>query len=291
MVDIIGRIRAAQPTLRPAERRVAAAVLKDPESASIATVAGLADEADVSQASVVRFARALGFDGLPDLRVALTQDLTRRAMELERSSVAHGRIDPADTLADVVAKLAFHEARSIEQTGRLIDHQVLGEVADAIASGRPTVSLGVGASALAASDLNQKLQRIGLVSSFSPDTHMQLTHAALAGGQAVVIAFSFGGRTTEVHRALVLAGERGALTVAVAGSGLSPIAEAAEKVLLISAREAELRVGALASRTAQLAVVDFLFVLVAQRLGSTLDPLLERTRDAVRPQHMPGTRD
>lgn len=285
-MDVIGRIRAARASLRPAEQRVATAVLADPAGAVAATVSSLAERAEVSQATVVRFARALGFDGLPDLRIALTQDLARLDLELERSSIAHGRIDPSDDLADVVAKLAFHEARSIEQTGRLIDHDGLGVLADAVASGRPVVAFGVGASGLAATDLTQKLQRIGLVSVFSADTHLQLVHAALATPDAVAIAFSYGGRTAEVHRALTIAKQRGALTVAVTGSPMSPVAEVADIVLLTAARESEMRAGALSSRMAQFAVVDFLFVLVAQRLGGAVEEMLERTRHAVQTQRL-----
>ena len=285
-MDILGRISATKEHLRPAEQAVAAAILADPEAASSATVASLAAEAAVSQASVVRLAHSLGFTGFPDPRVSLTQELTRRTLEREQSGLSHGRIDGRDEPGEVIGKLAFHEARTLEQTGRLIDVDGLVQVADAIAEGRPTLLLGVGASALAASDLNQKLQRIGLVSVFSTDTHMQLSLAALADPASVVIAFSFSGRTAEVHRGMELARQHGSLLVAVTGDPESPIGRAADVVLAISAREDELRVAALASRMAQLAVVDFLFVLTAQRRGSDLDALLSQTREAVRGQRL-----
>ena len=201
-MDILGRISTTKEHLRPAEQAVATAILADPDAASAATVASLAREAKVSQASVVRLAHSLGFSGFPDLRVSLTQELTRRTLEREQSGLSHGRLDGDDSPGDLIGKLAFHEARTIEQTGRLIDEVGLVRVADAIAEGRPTLLLGVGASALAASDLNQKLQRIGLVSVFSTDTHMQLSLAALAAPASVVIAFSFSGRTAEVHRGI-----------------------------------------------------------------------------------------
>ncbi len=285
-MDILCRISTTKEHLRPAEQAVATAILADPDAASAATVASLAREAKVSQASVVRLAHSLGFSGFPDLRVSLTQELTRRTLEREQSGLSHGRLDGDDSPGDLIGKLAFHEARTIEQTGRLIDEEGLVRVADAIAEGRPTLLLGVGASALAASDLNQKLQRIGLVSVFSTDTHMQLSLAALAAPASVVIAFSFSGRTAEVHRGMELARQQGSLLVAVTGDPESPIGRAADLVLAISAREDELRVGALASRMAQLAVVDFLFVLTAQRRGRDLDALLTQTRDAVRGQRL-----
>ena len=109
-------------------------MLADPQAALMATTGSLAEGAGVSQASVVRFCRALGYAGLPDLRLALAQELSRRDLEHERSGVAHGRIDASDSLADLAAKIAFHEARSIEQTARRLDLNVLEEGARAPAS-------------------------------------------------------------------------------------------------------------------------------------------------------------
>lgn len=285
MDDVIDRIRRAVHTLRPAEARVARAVLDDPDAALTSTVASLAANAEASQASVVRFARALGFSGLPELRIALARELSRRQVELERSDIAEGQINSTDSLADVVTKLAFHEARSIEQTARLIDHAELDTVAHAIAEANQTCAIGVGASGLAAGDLAQKLQRIGLMCQYSPDTHVQLTQAALASPDSVLVAFSFGGSTVEVYRSVKLARARGALTVAVTNAPESPVAKAADVVLLTSAREAQLRAAALASRMAQLAVVDFLFVRVAQLRFDDLESALEATRVAVLEQH------
>ncbi len=285
MDGVIDHIRTVATGLRPAEAKVASAVIGDPESMLDATVATVAATAGTSQASVVRFARAAGFGGFPELRIALAQELSRRQVELEQSNIAEGEINDSDGLADVVTKLAFHEARSIEQTARLIDLDALDSVARAIAEGRPCHTFGVGASGLAAGDLCQKLQRIGLVCQYSPDTHIQLTHGALATPRTVAIAFSFGGRTVEVHRALTLAQRRGALGIAVTNAPESPIGKAADYVLLTVAREAQLRAAALASRMTQLAVVDFLFVRVAQLRFNDVESALALTREAVLPQH------
>mgnify|MGYP003376364877 CR=1 FL=1 len=279
--DVIETIRSMQAVLSTAEASVARTVLDDPESAIAATVAQLADRAGVSQASVVRFSRALGFDGVPALRLELAQELSRRALELERSDIAEGAINASDSLADVVNKLAFHEARSIEQTARLIDLDALDKVAAAIATAHHTSCYGVGASGLAAADLAQKLQRIGLMCLESLDTHVQLVHAALAGPGSVAVAFSFSGRTAEVHHALSIAKKAGALTVAVTNDRDSPVGKVADLVLMTSAREAQLRAAALASRMAQLAVVDFLFVRVAQLRFDDVEAALDATRAAV----------
>ena len=287
--DVIEMIRSMQSESSLAEGRVAATVLADPQFTIAATVAELATRAQVSQASVVRFSRALGFDGVPALRLELAQELSRRALELERSDIAEGEINAADTVADVVSKIAFHEARSIEQTARLIDLAALDRVAGAIADAHHTRVYGVGASGLAAADLAQKLQRIGLMCLGSQDTHVQLVNAALAGPESVAVAFSFSGRTAEVHNALSIAKRGGALTVAVTNDRDSPIGKVADVVLMTSAREAQLRAAALASRMAQLAVVDFLFVRIAQLRFDDVETALEATRAAVTSQRLnPG---
>jgi DNA-binding MurR/RpiR family transcriptional regulator len=288
-MDVLESIRTALPRLRPAEAKVGRQVLADPEAVLEFTVASLARRAGVSQASVVRFTHALGLNGLPALRIELAQELSRRAVEFERSNIAQGQINPSDTVAEVVAKLAFHEARSIEQTARGLDLEALERVAQAIAAGHHVVTFGVGASGLAAADLAQKLQRIGLMCLSSHDTHVQLVHAALADPDTTAVAFSFGGRTVEVLRAQQIARQAGALTVAVTNDPESPVAQASELVLRTSAREAAMRAAALASRMAQLAVVDFLFVRVAQLRFDDLGTALRATFEAVGEQHLPQT--
>ncbi|GEB95808.1 MurR/RpiR family transcriptional regulator [Microbacterium lacticum] len=285
--DVIEAIHTVIARLRPAEAAVATVVLRDPDSVVDTTVVELAERAGVSQASVVRFAKTLGYTGFPALRLQLAQELSRHAADLERSDIAEGRLNPSDSLADMVSKVAFHEARTIEQTARLLDLEALEQTAQRISAGARVVAFGVGASALAASDLAQKLQRIGLNCLTSPDIHMQLVHAALADEHTVVVAFSFSGGTRDVVHAVEVATRTGALTVAVTGDGESALAGACDLFLRTPARETTLRAAALASRMAQLAVVDFLFLRVGQLRFDNLDAALDATRDAVRPQHLP----
>lgn len=285
---VIERIRRARPGMSSTEEALAATLLEQPEGVLSATAASLARQAGVSQASVVRFARSLGYRGLPDLRLALARDLSRSSLEHERAGVAQGQIDAGDSLEDLAAKIAFHEARSIEQTVAGLDLEALDRLAARVAGRSPVTTLGVGASGLVAQDLSQKLQRIGVPCQFSADTHVQLVHAALLGEGDTAIGFSFSGRTTEVLRAMDLARGRGALTVAVVGDPGSPVARTADVVLETRARETELRAAALASRMAQLAVVDVLFARTAQLRHDDLGAALERTRAAVAGQRVGG---
>ncbi len=285
--DVLEAIRTTLPRLRPAEEQIGRIVLDDPAFAVSATVMALAERAAVSQASVVRFAKSLGFAGYPSFRVELAREVSRRAVELERSNIAEGELNPSDSPAEMVAKVAFHEARTIEQTGRLLDLEALERIATTIAESERIIIFGVGASGLAAADFAQKLQRIGILCLSAHDTHVQLVHAALADEHTTAIAFSFSGGTIDVLRALEIASRAGAFTVAITNDTESPLAHAASATLRTPAREATLRAAALASRMAQLAVADFIFIRVAQLRFTDLDAALSATRAAVDTQHLP----
>jgi DNA-binding MurR/RpiR family transcriptional regulator len=76
---VAGRAGAALSTLSKAERRVGRALLADYPSAGLASAARLAERAEVSPPTVLRFAQSLGFDGFTDLQVALRAELSARS--------------------------------------------------------------------------------------------------------------------------------------------------------------------------------------------------------------------
>ncbi|BCY25154.1 HTH-type transcriptional regulator [Cutibacterium modestum 30N] len=118
---------------------------------------------------------------------------------------------------------------------------------------------------------------------------MQLVHAALCTHACVALGISFSGNTQEVVEALTVAREHGATTVAMTGLLDSPVGRLADHVLVTSARETQVRAGAMSSRMSQLAVVDFLFARVAQLCMDDLETLLTSTRTAVSTHRKPLT--
>jgi DNA-binding MurR/RpiR family transcriptional regulator len=76
---VAARAGAALSTLSKAERRVGRALLADYPSAGLASAARLAERAEVSPPTVLRFAQSLGFDGFTDLQVALRAELSARS--------------------------------------------------------------------------------------------------------------------------------------------------------------------------------------------------------------------
>ena len=283
---VLVRIRGALPGLQPAEQRVAAAVLDDPAAASGLSVQALAAQASTSTATVLRFCRAVGTEGYPQLRLALAGAAAAEAA-LDPSRPV-GDIDAADSLDQVIAKIVHNEARALTETGAQLDRFALRTAVDAIAGARRIDVVGIGASGLVALDLQQKLHRIGLMAFGWTDAHAALTAVALTGPSDVLVAISHSGTTTDVLEPVALAAGRGATTVGLTNFGGSPLAAAAGVVLTTAARELPLRSAATASRIAQLAVVDCLFVGVAQRSYDAAGALLRGTYEAVQGRRTKG---
>ncbi len=276
--DILVRIRALLPSLAPVEQRVAQQVLADPFGTAMQAISELAGLCGTSATTVVRFCRAVGLRGYPELRIALAaasgQGGPSAGVELSHD------ILPGDDAAAIAGKIARADARAVTDTVKHLDIDVLVKVVDLLATARRIDLYGVGASGYVALDLQQKLQRIGKPAFAWPDPHMAITSAALLGPADVVVALSHTGTTADTIDALREAASHGARTVAITNFPRSPIAAAADHVLLTAARETAFRSGAMTSRIAQLTVVDCLFVVLAQHDLPSSREALERTYEA-----------
>ncbi|APU12358.1 MULTISPECIES: MurR/RpiR family transcriptional regulator [Actinoalloteichus] len=278
------RIRSLLPGLARAEQRVAQVVLDNPADVTHRSITEVAEAAGTSETTVTRFCKAIGIRGYPELRLALAAETARTASRDEQQ--LGGEIGPEDSLRDVIDKVSYADARAVKETAEQIDVATLQEVVNAVARASRVDVYGVGASAFVALDLQQKLHRIGRTCFAWSDKHIALTSAAVLGPDDVAIGISHTGSTIDVVDSLRVASARGAKTVAVTNYPRSPIAEAADHVLTTAARETTFRSGAMSSRIAQLTVIDYLFIGVAQQHYETAQEALEVTYAAVAGQRL-----
>lgn len=285
--DTLTRVSQNRPGLRPSEQRIADYVLATPAEANKLTIGALSERTGVSVASVARFCNALGYSGYSEFRRELAATLSRRESERDKFGVSDADIAPEDAAHDVIAKIAFQEATAIQETAESLDTATLDAVVDAIVAAPRIDIYGSASSGLAAQDLQQKLHRIALTSFHWQDQHLALTSAAVLPAGSVAIGFSHSGLTLETSQALTLAREAGAVTVAVTNYPESPLGRQADLVLTTITRETRYRSGSMSSRMAQLAIVDFIFVRVAQRSYDTVFESLKATYGAVQAHRLP----
>ncbi|KUP98441.1 MurR/RpiR family transcriptional regulator [Thermobifida cellulosilytica] len=276
------KIRSLLPSLAPAEQRVAQRIIDDPERVAASSITQLARDCDTSEATVIRFCRTIDFAGYRELRLRLASEAGQARGARGSAQELTGDINPDDTLVTVVQKIAYADARAVEDTGSQLDVETLQHVIELLAGAHRIDVYGVGASAFVASDFQQKLHRIGMISHAWTDAHAMLTSAAVLRPGDVAIGISHSGATSDTVNALAEARRRGASTVAITNFPRSPISEVTDHILTTAARETTFRSGATASRLAQLTVVDCVFVGLAQLRYTDTREALEATYEAVR---------
>lgn len=278
---VVHHIRGLAPELAPAERRVADAIVADPDLVVSTTITALAQQGRTSETTVVRFCRRAGFSGYPELRLAIAAELGAAGARAAAAVAPGTDIGRDDTLEDLVKKVAFADIRAIQETVDHLDLSQLDEVIEALSHARRISLFGLGASAFAAQDMQHKLLRIDRIALAIPDSHLALGSAALLTGEDVAVGLSHTGETAEVVECLRVAREHGAKTIAIVNYPRARLTRHADLVLTTAVRETRFRSGAMASRLAQLAVVDCIFLGIAQRSYDATVAALTTTHHAV----------
>lgn len=281
-MSIQSRLQAIKEQLPPSMRRVADAILEDPHRIIRGTITDLAVNCRTSEPTVVRLCQRLGLTGYSELRLALAGELASERVRRPMPATANGFDLPAGSaLAEIVSDIALTETLGIEETAASLDLASLAEAVEALDEAPVVLLHGISASGSAADDFERKLLRIARPARSLRDTHDALASASLLGPGQVAVGFSHSGSTHEVVAFLARAAAVGATTIAVTNSLEGPVVGQADIVLRTTVRESTYRSGAMASRSAQLLVVDCLFVAIAQRSRESSLDALRLTYDAI----------
>ncbi|HTI20930.1 MAG TPA: MurR/RpiR family transcriptional regulator [Kutzneria sp.] len=275
----VEQIRAMLPGMPAAQRALAELILADPAAAARTTILDLSERCGVSTGSITRLCRALGLSGYAALRIALASDSPTPSRGTWDGEVGIDADDDIDHVAEVVS----HSVGRI--VAEAVAHLDLADVERAAklagAAGRVIIS-GVGGSSTVASELQQRLYRIGVPAWAWSDTHIALTGIALTSPGDVLILFSHSGRTEEMVAVASEARGRAVTTVAVTNDPSSPLAELADIALVTGVSQLGFQHEAPLARYAQLAVVDLIYITVARTAPDRTTRAVEVTADAVR---------
>ena len=272
--NLFDMIASAYDELRPSERKVADLVQRDSERAVRLTMSTLATEAGVSEPTVVRFARALGFQGYQQFRVALARSLGTGEPYLHRA------VDLDDDVATQIEKVLGFAQRGLSTLRARLDRDEISRAIDCLAAAKRVEFHGSGASGIVAADAQSKFFRLAVPAAAYSDPHQQLIAASALGEGDVLVVFSHTGRTRDLAAAAAIARERGTEVIAVTLAG-SPVAAAASLVVAVPEVEDPDVYTPMASRIVQLLIVDILATGVAMRRGPGFVGHLKRLHDSL----------
>jgi DNA-binding MurR/RpiR family transcriptional regulator len=282
MTNIEVKTRCILDTLNNSEKKVAIYLLNNIENIFSMPVARLAEESGVSQVTWVRFCKALGFDGLKDLKKSLFIELNNAATNESPETIVFPDIKKHKNIEQICTTIKNTSIQAVEDTMKMIDYNELSKIIKVIELADRVQLFGIGASGVVAEDLYRKLIRIGKNACFSYDAHTQLTYGANMNPKDVAIIFSYSGSTSEMLEILSLSHATKCPTIAVTKFAKSPLVTGADYSIYISAPEVDVRSGAMSSRIAQLAIVDMLFTVLANKNYASVEKYLEKSYEACR---------
>ena len=276
MSQIVDAIKGRRPQLSPKERLIANFIIRQPQSIQTLSIIEFAEQAKVSPATITRFCRTFHCSGYPDFRLKLSADLAQNQIVQSYQDIVEGK-----PLELIVSAIEANHIRSITDTTHILDLKQLEKAIYALQSARHIAIFGMATSGIVAQDFYQKLVSIGKFASMHSDSHMQITSAALLTDSDVAFAISYSGETPETIDALNCAKERGCTTISLTQYAVSKLSSVADISLFTTSMEAGMRRGDMASRIAQLHVIDILFTGLISEYFNVNVPNLERSQQKV----------
>ncbi|WP_213526418.1 MurR/RpiR family transcriptional regulator [Paenibacillus sp. J31TS4] len=271
-------LKEALNSLKPMERKAAEFILQYPDKVVNLSVQKLAELAGVSVATIIRLSRSLQLKGYQQLKLKIAADLAQHNPEED----SYQEIKMDGSTGALVRSISHNNMQSIQDTMGVLREEDLELAIEAMSGARRITIFGVGASAVIAEDFQQKLTRINRWCDAAYAFNSQATIAANLTERDVAFGISYSGLTEDIIQSLTIAKESGAKIVTLTKFGTNPVAELADIRLFTSSLEQSIRSGAMASRIAQLNVIDILFVGIASRNYEENIQALEKTRKAVK---------
>ena len=225
--DLMLRLRVLSYSLTGAMQKAAQFYAQTPCSVSVKmSLRRAAQCIGVSESTVVRLARQLGFDGFSSFRNALRESPAKIGARAEPTQ---------NTKAwEICQAAAQANIRAIEASLETLDARALDDAARRLLNAERIVIAAQGASAIAAESMSARLQSLGRLVNCCTDPTDACVHASLMKKQDVLLLFSMSGRTRTALLSARLAKQNGAAAIAVTANADSPAAKCADTILLVS---------------------------------------------------------
>ncbi len=256
------RIKTRYPMLAQSERKLADFLLADPERVRHLSSQQLAEEAGISQSSVVKFAQKMGFKGFPAMKLAISDALA--SGQTPHSVPVHNQILGDDPLRMVGEKLikeniaAMHASLDVNTEEKLLASLTL------LRNARRVLLAGIGASGLVAKNFSWKLMKIGINAVAEQDIHALLATVQAMSSDDILLAISYSGERREINLAADEALSVGAKVLTITGFTPNALQQRATLCLYTIAEEQATRSAAISSTSAQMMLTDLLFMALVQ---------------------------
>lgn len=232
-VSLNQQISEKYPSLSRKEKKIADFILQNFPAAFALSAARLAGQTGTSSATIVRFARHLGFTGFQQFRSHMLNEAKEEMMPEDRFKL----LSPKENQISTVLKIAELEVKNINDTLHQLDRAVFERFIAGLNRSRCVYSIGIGISSLLARLSAYQLNQAGLTTQFcAKDEHSFLEKLIHLTPKDVLLAFSFPPYSKETVQTVKFCQERGVMCLAVTDRTTAPIVRYSQETLLVKTR-------------------------------------------------------
>ena len=229
--DIQVRLADAYRDLPEAQRTIADLLMGDPLLGALWGIESMAERAQVSVGSVMRFAKRLGYKGFSEFRDALREACTARSgeAELEQLEVP---TDMFGTLGEVVKRDGEHLTRMIQA----VDHSLLESAAKVLVEANHRVILGRGVGHVMGQIFAFYLTQAGVpcIAALPSDFSNQVANLR---PKDLLVVISFAPYSRETVDAAIFAKQNGVPVLAFSDQKASPLAPYADILIPVPSED------------------------------------------------------
>lgn len=262
-------------TFSKSERKVAEVIIASPQVAIRSSIATLAKMAAVSEPTVNRFCRRLDTKGFPDFKLHLAQSLANGTPYVNRN------VNEDDGPGAYTAKIFESTMACLDVAKNSLDTSLINRAVDVLTQANKISFFGLGASSSVAHDALNKFFRFNIPVSCFDDIVMQKMSCINSTEGDVIVLISHTGRTKALVEVAQLARENDAFVIAITASD-SPLALQSNLVLSTNVPEDTDIYMPMASRIAQLVLIDVLATGFTLRRGPKFRDNLKHVKDGIK---------
>jgi RpiR family carbohydrate utilization transcriptional regulator len=274
-MNILEKITQHNSVFSKSERKVAEVILANPQTAIHSSIATLAKMSGVSEPTVNRFCRRLDTKGYPDFKLHLAQSLANGTPYVNR------HVEEDDGPEEYTNKIFESTMASLEVARQSVDIATINRAVDLLTQAQKISFFGLGASASVAHDALNKFFRFNVPVIYFEDIIMQRMSCMNSGEGDVVVLISHTGRTKSLVEIAQIARGNDATVMGITSKD-SPLAKECNLVLSLEVPEDTDMYMPMASRIAQLTLIDILATGFTLRRGNKFRENLKRVKDTLR---------
>ena len=220
----------------------------------------VAKGAGVSQPTVMRMLKAVGYDSFRATKIAFVEERMREERAIDMPAGLFGmKIEQGDRIEDIPAKVIRNVMNLMEDSLKTISAKSLKKAVELIDGAERVSIFSVENSNAIANDLMTKLLYLGINCNFYEDYYLQSVNAGHMTARDVAIGISHSGSSKNTVDVLRIAKNAGAATIAITNFTNTPLVEYAD-VVIVTSNQQLLFGNTIFSRTVHAAVVDMIYM-------------------------------